>query len=77
MYPIYSLEVYDHVQRRWVPNATYPAGNKPHHYDYLRQGFDRMVAGAMHASANQAPTGYRIMKNTTTVIDSWDNGKAN
>ena len=74
IYPTYALEVYDYVQGRWIPNATYEASNRPHHYDYLRQGFARLVASAKDGSPSQAPIGYRITSNGHPV-DTWTNGK--
>ena len=76
-YPTYTLRVFDHVQDKWVDNASYPAGNQPHHYDTLRVAFDQLVAGAEDGSPNQAPIGYRIIVRANTIVDSWTNGKVN
>jgi len=74
MYPTYRLQVYDHVQARWIDSASHEASNRPHHYDVLRQNYDWLVTGAKGGSQNQAPIGYRILSNNTPV-DTWDNGK--
>ena len=76
MYAVYSLEVYDHIQQRWVPSASHEASNRPHHYDHLREGFDRLVKAAKSGSLAQAPIGYRILQDGY-VVDSWTNGKVN
>ena len=74
-YPTYSLQVYDFVQKKWVDNASYPAGNEPHAYDRLRQAYEMLVSGAKNGSSNQQPIGYRIMVRGNTIVDSWTNGK--
>ncbi len=72
-YPTMALEVYDYVQARWI-KTPFEASNRPHHYDYLRPIFERLVAGAKDGSPNQKPIGYRITSNGRKV-DQWDNGK--
>lgn len=75
MYPIYRLEVYDHVTKTWHKVAHMEASNQPHHYDVLRPEFERLVRNAKEgASKNQKPIGYRITSNGHPV-DTWDNGK--
>ena len=74
MYPEYKLQVFDHVQERWI-DTSYEVSNRPHHYDYLYEKFNRLVSGAKQGSPKQAPIGYRIMVSGTTVVDCWTNGK--
>ena len=75
MYPEYKLQVFDHVQGKWIDNASYEASNRPHHYDYLYEKFSGLVAAAKQGSSKQAAIGYRIMVSGNTVVDSWTNGK--
>lgn len=75
MYPTYHLEVYDHVQGKWIDNASYSAGNEPHAYDRLREAFEMLVSNAKDGSPNQGPIGYRIMVRGLTIVDQWTNGK--
>ena len=74
MYPVYALQVYDYNQEKWVPVAGQEASNRPHHYDVLRQAFDRLVSSARGGSPNQKPIGYRITSDGQPV-DTWTNGK--
>ena len=76
IYPTYALEALDPVQDRWVPMDAYEASNRPHHYDYLRNGFEELVADARIAYADgpQGPIGYRITSNGHPV-DVWTNEK--
>ena len=74
MYPEYKMEVFDHVQGRWT-DTSYEASNRPHHYDFLYEKFNRLVAGAKQGSPRQKAIGYRIVVGGNTVVDSWTNGK--
>jgi hypothetical protein len=77
MYPIYGLQAYDYIQKKWISVPDVEASNRPHHYDdVLRPAYSRYIDNAKEgASPNQAPIGYRIVKNETTVVDCWTNGK--
>ena len=75
MYPTYKLQVYDHVQGKWIDSTSHEASNRPHHYDVLRKAFERLVSSAKQGSPNQAPIGYRIMVRDNTPVDCWTNGK--
>ena len=75
-YPIYALEQYVPISGEWVPVYGYPADDRPHHYDWLREAFDKLVAVA---KAEGGEGGYRI---TVThkgpgckplVVDKWEN----
>jgi hypothetical protein len=74
-YPLYSLQVYDYVQTRWVPVAHPASGNAPHYYsEIIRPAFERLVASARMGSSRQKPIGYRIMFGNV-VLETWTNGK--
>ena len=68
-YPTYSLEVYSSTQKKWIPNASYPASNKPHYYEVLRAAFDKLVNG-MQGCTPGTVIGYRILQDNN-VIDTW------
>jgi len=73
IYRTYALEVYDHNEGAWTRLADHEASNRPHHYDTLRQGFERLVRLAKEAAPPYL-LGYRITVNGHPV-DTWTNEK--
>ena len=75
-YPVYGLQVYDHVQRRWIPCASVEPSDRPHYYfDVLYPEYERLVTSAKEgASPQQKPIGYRTTMDGQPV-DVWTNGK--
>ena len=77
MYPVYELQAYDHIQKKWIDIPGIEASNRPHHYDdVLQPAYSQLIDNATEgASPNQDPIGYRIVRDQDTPVDCWTNGK--
>lgn len=70
IYLTYALEV--HTDEGWEIVEGTVASNRPHHYDVLRQEFNRLVRNAIPYKAYFVKEfGYRISREGRTV-DLWE-----